>query len=61
MFYEFYRVAFRKKFYNNLDGLQEDSDTWISHYNEERKHMGKYCFGKTPMQTLKDSNHWQKE
>lgn len=32
---EFYRVAFRKKTYNNLDELQEDLDTCIRHYNEE--------------------------
>ncbi|MHC4259128.1 MAG: integrase core domain-containing protein, partial [Planctomycetota bacterium] len=52
---EFYRVAFRKKIYNTLDELQADLDTWIKHYNEERTHSGKYCFGKTPMQTFLDS------
>lgn len=58
---EFYRVAFRKKTYNNLDELQEDLDTWIRHYNEERTHSGKYCFGKTPMQTFNDSIQLAKE
>lgn len=58
---EFYRVAFRKKIYNNLDELQEDLDTWIRHYNEERTHSGKYCFGKTPMQTFEDSVRLAKE
>ena len=52
---EFYRVAFRKKIYNTLDELQADLDTWIKYYNEERTHSGKYCFGKTPMQTFLDS------
>ena len=52
---EFYRIAFRKKIYNTLDELQVDLDIWIKHYNEERTHSGKYCFGKTPMQTFKDS------
>jgi len=52
---EFYRVAFRRKIYNNLDELQADLDTWIKQYNEERVHSGKYCFGKTPMQTFLDS------
>ena len=52
---EFYRIAFRKKIYNTLDELQTDLDTWIKHYNEERTHSGKYCFGKTPMQTFLDS------
>jgi len=53
--YEFYRIAFRKKIYNTLDELQIDLDTWIKYYNEERTHSGKYCFGKTPMQTFLDS------
>jgi len=52
---EFYRIAFRKKIYNTLDELQADLDTWIMYYNEERTHSGKYCFGKTPMQTFLDS------
>ena len=52
---EFYRVAFRKKIYNTLDELQSDLDTWLKYYNEQRVHSGKYCFGKTPMQTFKDS------
>lgn len=52
---EFYRIAFRKKIYNTLDELQVDLDTWIKYYNEERTHSGKYCFGKTPMQTFLDS------
>lgn len=52
---EFYRVAFRKKIYNTLDELQADLDTWLTYYNEERVHSGKYCFGKTPIQTFMDS------
>lgn len=52
---EFYQIAFRKKIYNTLDELQADLDIWFKYYNEERTHSGKYCFGKTPMQTFKDS------
>jgi transposase InsO family protein len=52
---EFYRIAFRRKIYNTLDELQADLDTWLKQYNEERVPSGKYCFGKTPMQTLRDS------
>lgn len=52
---EFYRIAFRKKIYNTLDELQADLDTWRKEYNEKRVHSGKYCFGKTPMQTFLDS------
>lgn len=52
---EFYAIAFRKRLYNTLEELQADLDLWIKEYNEERPHSGKYCFGKTPMQTFNDS------
>jgi len=52
---EFYQVAFRKKIYHTLDELQADLDTWLDEYNQARPHSGKYCFGKTPMQTFLDS------
>ena len=53
MLNEFYRVAFRKKVY--LDDLQADLDLWIREYNEARPHQGRWCFGKTPMQTFLDA------
>jgi hypothetical protein len=49
---EFYAVAFRTKVYDNLDTLQQDLDTWVDFYNLERTHTGRYCYGKTPMQTF---------
>lgn len=52
---EFYAVAFRKKMYKTLDQLQEDLDNWVRWYNYERTHSGKYCYGKTPMQTFRES------
>ncbi|MFZ5998742.1 MAG: IS481 family transposase [Nitrospirota bacterium] len=58
---EFYRVAFRKKVYNSLDELQADLDQWLIEYNEQRTHSGKYCYGKTPMQTFRESLHLAKE
>lgn len=58
---EFYAIAFRKKLYSSLDELQQDLDEWIEEYNFNRTHSGKYCFGKTPMQTFKDSIHLAKE
>jgi transposase InsO family protein len=61
MLNEFYRVAFRKKIYRTLDELQEDVDTWLVEYNEQRPHSGKYCFGKTPRQTFTDSIPLAKE
>jgi transposase InsO family protein len=58
---EFYSVAFRKRLYCSLDDLQADVDSWIREYNEDRPHSGKYCFGKTPSQTLLDAKHLSDE
>src|SRR4051812_47942696 len=52
---EFYRVAFRKRIYATIDELQTDLDAWLNEYNELRTHQGRYCFGKTPMQTFLDA------
>ena len=52
MLNELYRVAFRKKVYRSTDELQADLDAWIKEYNEARPHQGRWCFGKTPMQTF---------
>lgn len=49
---EFYDIAFRKKVYHSVDELQKDVDEWVRKYNEYRPHSGKYCYGKTPMQTF---------
>ncbi len=58
---EFYRIAFRRKIYNNIEQLQADLDEWMQQYNSERPHSGKYCYGKTPMETFKDSLSLAKE
>src|SRR5262249_9747899 len=58
---EFYRVAFRKKVYRSTDELQADLDAWIKEYNEARPHQGRWCFGKTPMQTFLDAMPMTKE
>ncbi len=52
---EFYAIAFRKKLYQSLEEMQTDLDEWIDKYNSQRTHSGKYCFGKTPMETHLDS------
>ena len=49
---EFYRVAFRKKLYATIEELQADLDAWVAEYNEQRPHQGRWCFGKTPMETF---------
>jgi transposase InsO family protein len=58
---EFYAVAFRKKLYDKLQDLQQDLDDWMNYYNQERPHSGRYCFGKTPMQTFVESLPLAKE
>lgn len=51
---EFYRVTFRKKLYHTIAELQADLDAWLVEYNEQRTHQGRWCYGKTPMQTFID-------
>jgi hypothetical protein len=58
---EFYRIAFRKKVYRTIEELQADLDAWVKGYNEERPHQGRWCYGKTPMQTFLDSLPLTKE
>jgi len=58
---EFYAVAFRKKVYRSIQELQNDLDRWITYYNQDRTHTGKYCFGKTPMKTFNDTIHLARE
>jgi transposase InsO family protein len=59
---EFYSTAFRKTLYTSLEQLQTDLDRWMDEYNRDRLHSGKYCFGKTPLQTFLDSRQlaWDK-
>ena len=52
---EFYQLAFRRKVYKSIEMLQEDLNAWLHDYNEIRPHSGKYCYGKTPMQTFIDT------
>jgi transposase InsO family protein len=58
---EFYRVAFRKKLYSTLEELQKDLDAWLEEYNERRPHQGRWCYGKTPLQTFIDTVPLAKE
>jgi hypothetical protein len=38
--------------YTTLTELQTDLDEWLRYYNEERVHQGRWCYGRTPMQTF---------
>ena len=51
---QFYKVAFRKKLYTSLEEIQTNLDEFINYYNNERTNQGKYCQGRTPMQTFED-------
>lgn len=61
MLEELYQIAFRKKLYTSVEQLQQDVDDWIDSYNCTRPHLGRYCYGKTPMQTFLDSKRLVKE
>ena len=41
--------------YPSIEELQNDLDLWIRAFNEDRPHQGRWCFGKTPLQTFLDA------
>jgi Integrase core domain len=47
-----YRIAFRKKYYRSISDLQRDLDAWPQ---RDAPTPGRWCFGKTPMQTFIDT------
>ena len=49
---EFFREAFRKKFYASVEELQKDLDKWLEHYNKERPHRGYRNEGRKPYETF---------
>jgi transposase InsO family protein len=59
--HEFYQVVLRRTLYPGLAALQRDLDQWMQEYNEARPHQGRWCYGKTPMQTFLDSVPLAKE
>jgi transposase InsO family protein len=52
---EFSRITFRKKISFTLAELQADLDRWLTEYNAERVHQGRWCYGRTPRQTFLDT------
>ena len=49
---EFFRVTMRETFYDTVDALQADLDTWLVHYNTERPHLGYRNQGRRPIDTV---------
>ena len=58
---EFYDITFRKHLYRSLEELQHNLDAWLDDYNNLRPHSGRYCYGKTPMQTFLATRHVAQE
>jgi hypothetical protein len=38
-----------------------DLDSWVAEYNSRRPHQGRWCYGKTPMQTFLDATPLARE
>lgn len=51
---EFFRTAFRTKFYESVEQLQIDLDQWLHDYNYERAHQGYRNLGRRPIDTFND-------
>lgn len=49
---EFFRKAFREKFYDSVEKLQKDLDGYLKFYNTERPHQGYRNMGKRPVETM---------
>jgi transposase InsO family protein len=49
---EFFREAFRDKFYSSVEELQQDLDGWLHCYNHERPHRGYRNMGRRPIETI---------
>ena len=39
----------------SIEEPQADLDLWLEEFNRNRPHQGRWCFGKTPMQTFLDA------
>lgn len=50
---EHFRVMGRKKFYDSINEMQKDLETWLKTYNNSRPHQGRNMNGRTPYQVFK--------
>jgi transposase InsO family protein len=60
---EFFRKAFRKKFYESLEVLQADPDAWLNYYNHKRKrpHRGYRNKGRRLIETVEPGKKKREE
>jgi transposase InsO family protein len=49
---EFFRLAFRRTFYESVEALQTDLDAWLIYYNTKRPHQGYRNLGRRPIETI---------
>ncbi len=49
---DFYQGMLRKKTYSSVEELQGDLENWLKKFNFEREYPGKYCYSRTPYQTI---------
>ncbi len=51
---EHFRIQGRKTWYESLEPMQKDLDTYLHHYNHERTHQGRNMNGRVPYQAFMD-------
>jgi len=51
---EHFRIVGRTKWYESVEAMQEDLNTYLQHYNTERPHQGRGMNGRTPYQVFID-------
>ncbi len=51
---EHFRIMGRKKWYESVDEMQKDLDSYLKGYNHQRPHQGRNMKGRTPYQAFKD-------
>lgn len=54
---DFFPSVARKNQYAKIDDLQPELDRWVAHYNSDIPQLGRYCYGKSPAETLQSSVH----
>jgi len=51
---EHFRIQGRKTWYESVEQMQKDLDSYLNHYNRERTHQGRNMNGRVPYQAFLD-------